>query len=159
MKQALVLLLTVFAFAAGADEARRDALLAELEAEGESLSVLDERADRGLPGPAPTAAVAGCATAPRGGAGGAFSRAVVWFYRSFIGSAIGNRCALYPSCSRYFLEACRKHGWLGVPLMTDRFVREPVESVKDEWVLDPAGHWKHPDPVEAHDFWMEDDTP
>lgn len=158
MKQALVLLLTVFAFAAGADEARRDALLAELEAEGESVSALDERADRGLSMPP---VVAESVTAPRagGGSGGAFSRAVVWFYRTFVGSAIGNRCALYPSCSRYFLEACRKHGWLGVPLMTDRFVREPVESVKDEWVLDPAGHWKHPDPVEAHDFWMEDGTP
>lgn len=159
MKRALAFVLAVaVAFAVGADEARRDALLAELEAEGDSLSVLDERADRGLESTSPSA-VAESTTAPRGGSGGAFSRAIVWFYRTCVGPAIGSRCALYPSCSQYFLDACRKHGWLGIPLMTDRFVREPVESVKDEWVLDPRGHWKHPDPVEDHDFWMEKEEP
>ena len=93
--------------------------------------------------------------ASRGGIGGWFARSVVWFYRTFIGTAIGDRCVLQPSCSRYFLQASRKHGLLGIPLIADRFVREPNASAPDRlWVKTPSGEWRHPDPVEDHDFWF-----
>ena len=95
------------------------------------------------------------APASRGGIGGWLARGVVWFYRTFVGTAIGDRCVLQPSCSRYFLQASRKHGLLGIPMTTDRFVREPDASAPDRpWVKTPSGEWRHPDPVEDHDFWF-----
>ena len=93
--------------------------------------------------------------APSGGIASWFARCVVGFYRAAIGPAIGSRCALEPSCSRYFLQASRKHGLLGVPMTVDRFVREPVVSAPDRpWVLTDSGDWRHPDPVEDHDGWF-----
>lgn len=95
------------------------------------------------------------APVPRGGIGGWFARRVVGFYRAFVGPAIGARCALEPSCSRYFALASRKHGLLGVPMTADRFVREPVVSAPDRpWVRNAEGAWRHPDPVEDHDWWF-----
>ena len=93
--------------------------------------------------------------APSGGIGGWLARRVVGFYRTFVGPAIGARCALEPSCSRYFVLASRKHGLLGVPMTADRFVREPVVSAPDRpWVRNAEGAWRHPDPVEDHDWWF-----
>ncbi|MBQ7667201.1 MAG: membrane protein insertion efficiency factor YidD, partial [Kiritimatiellae bacterium] len=89
-------------------------------------------------------------------AGSRLARAVVAFYRFAVSPAIGQRCSLTPSCSQYFLEASRKHGLLGIPMITDRFVREPVVSAPDRpLVRDGAGRWRHPDPVEDHDWWFE----
>ena len=79
---------------------------------------------------------------------------VVGFYRLFVGPAIGDRCVLEPSCSQYYLEASRKHGILGVPMITDRFVREPVESNSPRRIRMPDGSWRHPDPVSDHDWWF-----
>ena len=95
------------------------------------------------------------APANRGGIGGWFARCVVGFYRTFVGPALGERCALEPSCSRYFLLASRKHGLLGVPMTADRFVREPVVSAPERpWIRNSEGAWRHPDPVEDHDWWF-----
>ncbi len=93
--------------------------------------------------------------APQHQASFSIARPVVWFYRKFVGPAIGSRCALEPSCSRYFLAASEKHGILGIPMIADRFVREPVESASSEWVVDSNGNPRHPDPVSNHDFWMK----
>ncbi len=90
----------------------------------------------------------------RGGPGAWLSAGVVGFYRLFVGPAIGNRCVLEPSCSRYYLEASRKHGVIGVPMIADRFVREPVVSGSDRLVRRPDGSWRHPDPVSDHDWWF-----
>lgn len=94
---------------------------------------------------------------PPGGfsAGSALARAVVSFYRFAVSPAIGARCALEPSCSQYFLIASRKHGFLGIPMIADRFIREPVASGADRPVVrNAAGALKHPDPVEDHDWWF-----
>jgi len=81
---------------------------------------------------------------------------VVAFYRAQIGPAIGSRCDLLPSCSEYFLQASRAHGLLGVPLMADRFVREPsVVSAREQPVTMPDGRIRYADPVSDHDFWMK----
>ena len=90
----------------------------------------------------------------RRGPGAWLAAGVVGFYRLFVGPAIGNRCVLEPSCSRYYLEASRKHGILGVPMVTDRFVREPVESNSERLMHMPDGSWRHPDPVSDHDWWF-----
>ena len=90
---------------------------------------------------------------PRG-PGAWLAAGVVGFYHLFVGPAIGSRCVLEPSCSQYFLEAGRKHGIVGVPMVADRFVREPVVSASDRWVRRPDGSWRHPDPVSDHDGWF-----
>ena len=89
------------------------------------------------------------------GPGAWLSAGVVGFYRLFVGSAIGSRCVLEPSCSQYYLEAGRAHGLVGVPMIADRFVREPVVSGSDRLVLRPDGTWRHPDPVSDHDWWFQ----
>ena len=90
----------------------------------------------------------------RRGPGAWLAAGVVGFYRLFVGPAIGDRCVLEPSCSRYYLEASRKHGILGVPMVADRFVREPVESNSPRRIRMPDGSWRHPDPVSDHDEWL-----
>ena len=81
---------------------------------------------------------------------------IVKFYRAQIGPAIGSRCDLLPSCSEYFVQASRAHGLLGIPIMADRFIREPsVVSAAANSVILPDGPVRYPDPVSDHDFWMK----
>ena len=83
-------------------------------------------------------------------------RWIVQFYRAQIGPAIGSRCDLLPSCSEYFLQASRAHGPLGVPIMADRFVREPsVVSARETPVTMPDGRIRYADPLSDHDAWMK----
>lgn len=84
------------------------------------------------------------------------AQAVVRFYRAQISPAIGARCSLAPSCSEYFLQASRKHGLLGVPLIADRFIREPkVVHDAARTVERPDGSIRIADPVEDHDQWLK----
>lgn len=83
---------------------------------------------------------------------------LVRFYRSQISPAIGNRCTLQPSCSEYFQQAQQKHGWASIPMIADRFCREPeVNSLKKHPVVTPTGRIRYGDPLENHDFWMKDE--
>jgi len=75
---------------------------------------------------------------------------IVSFYRSQIGPAIGNRCTLEPSCSTYFLQACRKYGWLGFPMIGDRLLREPGVVKAGEKPVLVNGTWRYSDPIEDH---------
>ena len=165
-------LLALFVLPARAGEpdrlARRVALVAELLEEGAAAEARAEAArlraepfwrEGALDALAPRAGAAAPLPAPADsavpGSGSLFARAVVGFYRACVGPALGSRCALEPSCSHYFVLAARKHGWLGLPLIADRFVREPVVSAPDRpWVRNAAGAWRHPDPVEDHDWWF-----
>lgn len=79
---------------------------------------------------------------------------LVAFYRSAIGPAIGNRCVLEPSCSRYSLEAARQHGWLSIPMTGDRLIREPsVVQEAARPVTDAQGRIRYADPVSDHVGW------
>jgi len=81
---------------------------------------------------------------------------VIRFYRSQISPAIGDRCALEPSCSEYFHQARCKHGIKAYPMIADRFFREPeVSNAKKDPVVKPNGQVRYRDPVENHDFWMK----
>lgn len=79
----------------------------------------------------------------------------VRFYRSQISPSIGQRCTLEPSCSEYFRQAACRHGALkAVPLIADRFVREPgVNNIKKDPVF-VNGMIRYRDPLNEHDFWM-----
>ncbi len=82
-------------------------------------------------------------------------RCVVALYRAQISPAIGARCDMVPSCSEYFLQASRAHGILGIPMIADRFVREPsMVSASRSPVVMPDGRIRYADPVSAHDRWM-----
>jgi putative component of membrane protein insertase Oxa1/YidC/SpoIIIJ protein YidD len=78
------------------------------------------------------------------------------FYRSQVSPAIGQRCAMFPSCSEYYRLASHKHGAvLGVAMTTDRFYREPDHARLRLKPVQSSGREKYLDPVEDHDFWME----
>lgn len=85
---------------------------------------------------------------------GLLARWVVDFYRSCIGPAIGQRCVMYPSCSHYFEQAGRAHGWLCVPLIADRLVREPGVASRAERPIEVNGMIRYTDLVEDHTFWL-----
>lgn len=80
---------------------------------------------------------------------------IVSFYRAQIGPAIGHRCSLDPSCSEYFLQASRRHGWMGIPLIGDRLVREPGVVQAAEEPVERRGMIRFRDPVEAHTYWFD----
>ncbi|HBA85447.1 MAG TPA: hypothetical protein DCZ95_15280 [Verrucomicrobia bacterium] len=75
---------------------------------------------------------------------------MVSFYRTQIAPAIGARCVLEPSCSEYFRQACRKNGWLGFPMMGDRFIREPSVVKEAEKPVVVNGATRYADPVDDH---------
>lgn len=78
------------------------------------------------------------------------------FYRSQISPAIGKRCLLEPSCSEFYLQACRKHGWLGMGIGGDRFFREPSITGDERLeIVMPDDTIRYSDPVSAHDFWLK----
>lgn len=83
------------------------------------------------------------------------ARAFIAFYRTQISPAIGSRCSLEPSCSEYFLQASRKHGLLGIPLIGDRFIREPNVTQAAKVLFErPDGSIRIADPVANHDCWF-----
>jgi len=94
--------------------------------------------------------------APRPSLASLPGRWIVGLYRSQIAPAIGSRCDLLPSCSEYFLQASRQHGLLGIPIVADRFIREP-SVVKDaaQPVVQPNGRIRYADPLSDHDFWLK----
>lgn len=79
---------------------------------------------------------------------------IVSFYRSQIRPAIGHRCSLDPHCSEYFLQASRAEGWLGVPLIADRLVREPGVVQAAEQPIERRGAILYRDPLSDHTFWL-----
>jgi len=113
--------------AAAPDQTGAAALLSKLEASG------------------PARGAAGCRSFAGWITGG-----IVRMYRRWVGPAIGARCSLTPSCSEYFLQAGRRHGWLAFPMMADRLVREPSVVAAAEVRI--AG--RIADPLEDHDGWM-----
>jgi len=83
------------------------------------------------------------------------AQAFISLYRTQISPAIGARCSLEPSCSEYFVQAVKKHGLLGAPLIADRFVREPdVFKAREKPIVMLDGRIRYADPVSDHDFWM-----
>lgn len=83
---------------------------------------------------------------------GAFPvKAMVGFYRLMVAPALGSRCSLEPSCSRYSMQAARERGWLGLPMTADRLIREPsVVMARENPVTNFNGRVHFSDPVSAH---------
>jgi putative component of membrane protein insertase Oxa1/YidC/SpoIIIJ protein YidD len=78
-------------------------------------------------------------------------KGLVGFYRLAVAPALGSRCVLEPSCSRYSMQAALERGWLGLPMTADRLIREP--SVVNEGahpITDAQGRIRYADPVSDH---------
>jgi putative component of membrane protein insertase Oxa1/YidC/SpoIIIJ protein YidD len=79
------------------------------------------------------------------------------FYGTVISPIDGDRCPMYPSCTRYAKESIRKHGALiGWVMAMDRLVRcgrdektisRPYFSGNKKWIHDPVAN---------NDFWWVD---
>ncbi|MBN1674381.1 MAG: membrane protein insertion efficiency factor YidD [Kiritimatiellae bacterium] len=90
----------------------------------------------------------------RAGAAACAGRWFVAFYRTQIAPALGQRCALEPSCSEYCRQAFVKHGVLALPLQADRFVREPSVVGARSRPTRVGDTVRYPDPLEDHDWWL-----
>jgi len=78
-------------------------------------------------------------------------RLLVWVYRRAIRPVLGDRCVLDPSCSEYALQAARECGWLGIPMMADRWVREASVIASGETRFqNDEGQIRYADPITAH---------
>jgi hypothetical protein len=78
-------------------------------------------------------------------------------YRDHITQIDGARCEHRPTCSRYSIEAIRKHGFLvGALLSLDRLFRGGRSSVIRELPIHKIerGQPFFEDPVEANDFFL-----
>jgi len=77
---------------------------------------------------------------------------VILFYQTQIGPAIGQRCSLHPSCSRYAQQALNQFGIWGIGFIGDRMIREPEVVAQKSKPVILEGRIKYLDPLEDHDF-------
>lgn len=78
-------------------------------------------------------------------------KCMVGFYRLVVAPALGSRCVLEPSCSRYSMQAARERGWLGLPMTADRLIREPsIVMARRNPVKHADGRLHFDDPVSDH---------
>ena len=80
----------------------------------------------------------------------------VEFYRKYISTVVGSSCPMYPTCSKYCIDALKKHDSIVGYIMTcDRLIR----CGRDEVMLSPPvwinGKRRCYDPVFNNDFWWE----
>lgn len=92
---------------------------------------------------------------PTDGIADQIASAVIGFYQHQIGPAIGQRCAMHPSCSHYAMQAFEQHGIIGVPMMTDRLVRESMHIQNHINPISLNGITKYYDPIEMHTYWFK----
>ncbi|MCA1808227.1 MAG: membrane protein insertion efficiency factor YidD [Lentisphaerae bacterium] len=83
-------------------------------------------------------------------------RLLIGFYRTQIRPAIGDRCLMHPSCSEYTRQAFARHGFLlGIPIMADRFIREPDVIKHAQAPVIVGNKIFYADPLDNHDWWLE----
>ncbi len=81
-------------------------------------------------------------------------KAMVGFYRLMVAPALGSRCVMEPSCSRYSMQAAMECGWLGLPMTGDRLIAEASMVVaRHQPVTNEMGQVRFADPVSDHIGW------
>ena len=74
-------------------------------------------------------------------------------FQGFISPVDGDRCAMYPTCSGYSVDALKKHGpFMGFILTADRVMHETDEHLFAPGII-KHGVYRVYDPVERNDFW------
>jgi putative component of membrane protein insertase Oxa1/YidC/SpoIIIJ protein YidD len=82
--------------------------------------------------------------------------AMIRFYQNHLRTfrRPGGHCPMHPNCSEFALQAVRKHGtFLGAFIYVDRMWREFTEAGQPP-LIQVGGRWKHPDPLEKNDWWL-----
>ncbi|SEA55135.1 putative membrane protein insertion efficiency factor [Desulfuromusa kysingii] len=80
----------------------------------------------------------------------------VQLFQKYISPVDGQRCAMYPTCSAYSLQALRQHGpLLGVFLTVDRLYHEG-DPIEQQHPINKWGYIRFYDPLENNDFWLND---
>jgi len=78
----------------------------------------------------------------------------VLLFQKYISPVDGQRCAMYPTCSSYSLQALRKHGPLiGVFLTVDRLYHEG-DPIEQQHPINKWGYIRFYDPLENNDWWL-----
>jgi len=78
----------------------------------------------------------------------------IQFYRKYISGVDGNRCQMEPSCSKYCMEAIKKHGaFLGWIMCCDRLVRCGRDEKKVSAPIWINGERRIYDPIGQNDSW------
>jgi uncharacterized protein len=81
----------------------------------------------------------------------------VGLFQKYISPVDGQRCAMYPTCSAYSLQALRKHGPLmGVFLTVDRLYHEG-DPIEQQHPINKWGYIRFYDPLENNDWWLKTD--
>jgi len=79
----------------------------------------------------------------------------VQLFQEYISPIDGQRCAMYPTCSSYSLQAIRKHGSLmGIFLTVDRLYHEG-DPIEQQHPINKYGYIRFYDPLENNDWWLE----
>ena len=80
----------------------------------------------------------------------------VEFYRKYISTVAGSRCSMYPSCSKYSIDALKKRGpVMGYIMTCDRLMRCGRDEVRLSFPVWINGKRRCYDPVRNNDFWWE----
>ena len=83
-------------------------------------------------------------------------KSLVEIFRDYISPVDGDRCPMYPGCSRYSIQSFEKHGLIIGWMMTcDRLLHEADEMRRVPTIL-VGDSYKFYDPVENNDFWWYD---
>jgi len=78
----------------------------------------------------------------------------VQLFQKYISPIDSQRCAMYPTCSAYSLQAIRKHGSLiGVFMTVDRLYHEG-DPIEQQHPINKWGYIRFYDPLENNDFWL-----
>lgn len=79
---------------------------------------------------------------------------LVRVYQAWFSPVYGSRCQMLPSCSRYCVDAIRKHGpLLGIVMTSGRLLHEPDER-RYAAIRVSGREYRFLDPVENNDFWF-----
>jgi hypothetical protein len=75
-------------------------------------------------------------------------------FQKYLSGADGARCPMTPSCSRYAVQAIRRHGTLmGWIMACDRLMRCGRDELKHSPSVITRDGIRCQDPVENNDFW------
>ncbi|MBA3028127.1 MAG: membrane protein insertion efficiency factor YidD [Desulfobacteraceae bacterium] len=82
--------------------------------------------------------------------------APIFAYQKHISPVLGGKCPMHPSCSRYCVDAVKKHGpVLGWIMTCDRLMRCGRDELASSRMVRIHGNSLGVDPVSNNDFWLK----
>ena len=79
---------------------------------------------------------------------------LIGLFQKYISPVDGQRCAMYPTCSAYSVQAIHRHGaLLGTFITVDRLFREGDPGER-QVRISKWGYLRFHDPLADNDFWL-----